>query len=95
MYDACAGYNTGLGVPRAGTPVDPEAQARLTLDFVRQVNARGMDVALYELLDDPDPDDAIWEAHWGFWETPSLDPSTWTPKPMLQALAAAAERSAR
>jgi hypothetical protein len=84
------GYNTGLGVSGAGTPVDRETQARLTLDYVRQVNARGMDIAVYELLDDPDPENATWEAHWGFWETRSLDPSTWTPKPMLQVMASAA-----
>lgn len=90
------GYNTGLGVARAGTPVDPTAQARLTLDYVRRVNARGMDIAIYELLDDPDPDNTTWEAHWGFWETPSLDPATWVPKPMLQVMAdAAAGRGVR
>jgi hypothetical protein len=85
-----AGYNTGLGVPRAGTPVDPETQARLTLDYVRRVNARGMDIAIYELLDDPDPDNTTWEAHWGFWETPALEPSTWVPKPILRVMADAA-----
>jgi hypothetical protein len=84
------GYNTGLDVRRAGTPVDPTAQARLTLDYVREVNARGMDIAIYELLDDPDPDNTTWEAHWGFWETPSLDPSTWVPKPLLAVMADAA-----
>jgi hypothetical protein len=84
------GYNTGLGITRAGTPVDLTAQARLTLDYVRHVNARGMDVAIYELLDDPDPDNTTWEAHFGFWETPSLDPSTWAPKPLLRVMAEAA-----
>ena len=84
------GYNTGLGIARAGTPVEPSAQARLTLDYVRRVNARGMDIAIYELLDDPDPDNTTWEAHFGFWETPSLDPSTWAAKPVLRVMADAA-----
>jgi hypothetical protein len=84
------GYNTGVGVAGAGTPVEPTDHARLTLDYVREVNARGMDIAIYELLDDPDPDNTTWEAHWGFWETPSLRPSTWAPKPVLQVMADAA-----
>jgi hypothetical protein len=81
------GYNTGIGVTGHGYPVDEAKHAELTADYVRQCRIRGLDVALYELLDDPDASNVDWEAHFGMYRCPSLTPDTWTPKPVVSALA--------
>jgi hypothetical protein len=81
------GYNTGIGVTGYGMPVPEDQQATLTADYVQQARIRGLDIALYELLDDPDASNVDWEAHFGLYRCPGLTPDTWTPKPVVAALA--------
>lgn len=81
------GYNTGLGINGHGTAVGESLHADLTADYVRQARIRGIDIAVYELLDDPDTDNDNWEAHFGLYRCPSLTPDTWSPKPVVDALA--------
>ncbi|MEO8105737.1 MAG: hypothetical protein ABI720_00325 [Actinomycetes bacterium] len=75
------GYTNAMATPDGHLPVPEEVSAAYAPITVLEFFTRGCQSIRYELLDDPDPDNADIESSFGLWRTPSLDSATWTEKP--------------
>jgi hypothetical protein len=82
-----AGYFTAANYTGGARSVTEAQQAVYTPKLGLEYFLRGSYVSYFETTDSPDPADSDREASLGLVDTPTLDPTTWKPKPAFGALA--------
>ena len=76
-----SGFFTADNYSGGSNPVTEEEQAKFLPQLVQEYHERGWGLGIFELLDDPDPDNNDRESNFGIIRVESTDSSTWTHKP--------------
>ncbi|GAA0987510.1 hypothetical protein ENKNEFLB_00782 [Nocardioides aquaticus] len=83
-----AGYFTAPNYRGGAINVTEAQEADYLPKLVDSYVKRGYGISYFELLNDPDPSGANREAHLGLFNTPSMNPASWTPKAGYHSLKA-------
>lgn len=83
-----AGYFNAANYTGGAVAVTPEQAGQYIVPHIRLYTDRGDRFGGFEFLNDPDPSQANREAGLGWIWTPSLDPKTWSAKPIYHSVKA-------